>query len=192
MSGGMGFNTIPNRDMMSTSSSGPVRAPVQSVFKKSSFGEEENNINTLASRKKLLTTPKVLILWTEGSRASAHLSTHPRPPTSPNGNNLLQVIGSRALICIIIFPLKSGLYHVRVVKKPTVLLGPLQDDMVVSYHLLPALVRFTAINACKALNDPDSPKPGVVRKNVIEEFAKPSKDQSFYHFYSPHFPTGTK
>eukprot|EP00026_Physarum_polycephalum_P000483 Phypoly_transcript_00484.p1 GENE.Phypoly_transcript_00484~~Phypoly_transcript_00484.p1 ORF type:complete len:1420 (+),score=227.86 Phypoly_transcript_00484:151-4260(+) len=184
VSGGMGFNTIPSRDMMSSSTN--VRAAAQNTFRKTSFGDEEN-IHTLASRKKLLTTSKVLILWAEGLRAAAHLSTHPRPPTTPNGNNLLQLIGSRALISIIIFPLKSGLFHIRVVKKPTVLLGPLLDDIVVSFQQLPHLVRFTAINACRALNDPDSPRPTVIRKNVIEEFAKPSGDQSFYHFYSPYF-----
>lgn len=77
VSGGMGFSTIPNRDVLQSGPAIPTRPPAQSVFRKSipksklfysftrwltlhlaSFADEEN-INSLASRKKLLTTPKV-------------------------------------------------------------------------------------------------------------------------------------
>jgi hypothetical protein len=43
VSGGMGFNTIPNRDMM-PSSSGSVRLQAQSVFRKSMFARDRERM----------------------------------------------------------------------------------------------------------------------------------------------------
>ena len=41
LSGGMGYNTIPNRDTMPGANPAPIRPPVQSVFRKSMWGEYE-------------------------------------------------------------------------------------------------------------------------------------------------------
>lgn len=51
---------------------------------------------------------------------------------------------------IIIYPLQSGLYRVRIDKKPEVpFFGPLFDGAIVSRRTLPSLVRATAINASR-------------------------------------------
>jgi len=135
----------------------------------------EENPFSISARKKLITSCKVLIVWANliSQRSRLHLP---------------QSIGSRALISIVIYPLKSGLFHMRIFKKASHPLGPLQDDMVVSKQILPYMVRQTAINACKILNDADAPKPFSMRKVILDEFIRGVKsDGTFMQFYSPHF-----
>jgi len=155
----------------------PLRSTSTSSSSFSRANVDENNVLSLIYRKRLLNSAKVLIVWSEATQNKDHANA-----------NLPQRLGSKSLISIVIFPLKSGLFHVRIFKKPTILLGPLNDDMVVNKHILPQLVCQTAINACLVLADSDAPKPFAARKDFIEEFSKKCKyETSFYRFYSPHF-----
>jgi len=75
---------------------------------------------------------------------------------------------------IVISPLKSGLYHVRVFKdnKPF-LIGPIMDTMILSKRLLGELVRRTSIFANRLVTqDKSIIAPMVSRKQKIDEFAK--------------------
>jgi len=167
-----GFHTPP-KEPISYLMGSARSASSQSFIR--ALADDDSNVCSITSRKRLLTTTKVLIVWSDTPQSKQH-------------NNLPQLIGSRALISIVIYPLRNGLFHVRIFKKPTVLLGPLTDDMVVNKHILGGLVRQTIVNACYVLADTDVPKPYVQRKTIIQDFIKLLKtDSSFNQFYYPYF-----
>jgi hypothetical protein len=77
------------------------------------------------------------------------------------------------MVQIVISPLPSGMYHVRVYKdnKPFVM-GPLLDSMVLSKRLLGEMVRRTAVLANRMLTMERFPvAPFQLRKSTIESFA---------------------
>eukprot|EP01113_Clastostelium_recurvatum_P014293 TRINITY_DN1775_c0_g1_i4.p1 TRINITY_DN1775_c0_g1~~TRINITY_DN1775_c0_g1_i4.p1 ORF type:complete len:2361 (+),score=516.35 TRINITY_DN1775_c0_g1_i4:87-7169(+) len=102
---------------------------------------------------------------------------------------------------IIIYPLPDHLFRVQIYKKQQVeRFGPLQDGMVVSMSILPALVRATAINADRAARTAQaggrsyaSSKPFAKRRELIKEIVlKHKNDKSFGDFFLPLFlPSGS-
>ena len=75
-------------------------------------------------------------------------------------------------IIIVIYPLIPGLYRIQILKKIVVDCGPLQDGMVIPTHLLPGLVRQTAIHAnqqVRLIKHPNYEKQTQIRKKQIQE-----------------------
>lgn len=75
-------------------------------------------------------------------------------------------------IIIVIYPLTAGIFRIQILKKINVDCGPLQDGMVVPAHLLPSLVRQTAIHAnqqIRFVKHPNYEKQTQQRKKNIQE-----------------------
>jgi len=89
---------------------------------------------------------------------------------------------------IIIYPLRNGLFRIQIFKKPKVeFFGPLVSGMTVGLHMLPILVRQTAINAtrCVRASVKGYKKPFVSRRESIVEIATRHKcTKSFGEFYT--------
>ena len=84
------------------------------------------------------------------------------------------------LIIIVIYPLMPGIFKIQVLKKNITDCGPLQDGMVIPAHLLPSLVRQTAIHAnqkARLIKCPSYNKPTQVRKNDIQKLIETSPAQ---------------
>jgi hypothetical protein len=75
-------------------------------------------------------------------------------------------------IIIIIYPLDQGFFRIQILKKISVECGPLLDGMIIPSHLLPALVRQTAINSTQQARynkHPNFEKQLQTRKKSIQE-----------------------
>jgi hypothetical protein len=75
-------------------------------------------------------------------------------------------------IIIVIYPLSKGLFRIQILKRIAADCGPLQDGMVVPAHLLPVLVRQTAIHAnqqVRLIKHPNYEKQTQIRKKQIQE-----------------------
>lgn len=98
----------------------------------------------------------------------------------------------KAAVNIVINPLPSGLYRVRIINKHGKVrdVGPLMDEMIVSKHILSFLVRLTSINASRAVawQDKEAIQPLVMRKQQIDDFVRKHKiDVSLSKFYASQF-----
>jgi len=82
------------------------------------------------------------------------------------------------VVQIVIFPLPSGLFHIKIYKKePIPPFGPLLDDMVVSKELLAPMVRQTAVNAALGVKQREGSlrQPYAYRQKLIQEFINKNK-----------------
>jgi hypothetical protein len=98
----------------------------------------------------------------------------------------------KAAVNIVISPLPSGLYRVRIINKHHKVrdVGPLLDEMIVSKHILSFLVRLTSINASRAVawQDKETVQPLALRKQHIDDFGRKHKlDVSLSKFYASQF-----
>jgi len=135
-----------------------------------------NNIEPeQAHKKRFITSDNVLISWVEDLE-------------DYEANNVLT---GEQQFNIIIHPLSSGLYRIKTFKKnssnATPTLGPLQNDMIISKHILSTTVRQTAINAAKIFKNPTQ-KQLTVRKMLIDEFTQRHQNcQPLHKFYASQF-----
>lgn len=111
---------------------------------------------TITKKRKILANCPVLIIWSLTGEYDAPIS-------------------QREYLHIVIQPLKSGLYRIRLVTKENrpLLAGPLTDNMKLSRRVLGPMVRMTAMTATRFLQ-PESNilAPCSIRKNRIEELSK--------------------
>lgn len=116
----------------------------------------ENFEATVAKKRKVLAAGPVVIVWS--------LAGEYEPPVT-----------QREFLHIVIHPLQSGLYRVRLVTRENraLTVGPLSDNMKLSKRVLGPMVRMTAIAATRQLQ-PETAilAPCNIRKNRIEELAK--------------------
>ncbi len=82
------------------------------------------------------------------------------------------------------FPFSNGLFNVKIVKPPAVLIGPLQDDMIVSAGALGDLIRQTAVCALSELSPALSQQ---LRTNRLVEVRKSMKAPRSVKLYQPQF-----
>jgi len=162
-------------------------------------------------KTRLINNDRVLISWVED------LDEY-RPPTESN-----------YMLNIVIHPLPSQLYQVRILYKPSsantnvtsgvginntsndllpifndttstsfAMIGPLIDNVVVSEHVLPILLRQTCIDAAKHCSKDNQSLTGgsssihnhpfMVRKSLIEDFIQRNKvDVPFHHYLASQF-----
>ena len=76
---------------------------------------------------------------------------------------------------IVIYPLEKQLYRIQIFNKIDIEFGPLKDGMVVSWNILPYLIRTTAINANKELKHhkhPNYDKQSILRYKAIKDIVK--------------------
>ena len=76
-----------------------------------------------------------------------------------------------------IYPLEKQLFRIQILSKIPVEFGPLKDGMVVSWKVLPYLIRITAINAnksAKAHKHHNFDKQTMIRYKKIHEIIKES------------------
>jgi hypothetical protein len=127
------------------------------IFPVANWIPNADNIDvTIAKKRKVLAAGPVVIVWS--------LAGEYEPPLT-----------QREFLHIVIHPLPSGLYRIRLVTRenriPT--FGPLADNMKLSKRVLGPMVRMTAIAATRQLQ-PETAllAPCTIRKNRIEEIAK--------------------
>jgi len=123
-------------------------------------------------KRKLILADRVLISWVEDI-----LEYH-----------FEQLEDCKAGVNIVINPLPSGMFRVRsITKPPKVPVGPLVDEVIVSKHILPSLVRLSAINTSR-WHGKDLGSPFVQRRNQIEDFVRKHKvEVSLTKFYASQF-----
>lgn len=84
-------------------------------------------------KRRLLLSNKVMIIWVESQISN---------------KNIPLIKGSESVVQIIIQPISSILYRIRIYKHSSVPnFGPIEDDIIVSKYVLSFIVRLTAINA---------------------------------------------
>jgi len=127
-------------------------------------------------KTRLILNNRVLISWVED------IGNYKIPTESGANTN------------IVIHPLPSNLYQIKVISRVTPeqqqqspnfevpLVGPAVDNAVVSPHVLPLIVRQTAINAARALKE-DKTKQFTVRRFLIEDFILRNKVEIPFHQY---------
>lgn len=111
---------------------------------------------TVVKKRRVLAACPVLIIWSLSGEYEAPVS-------------------QREYLHIVIHPLQSGLYRIRLVTRENrpLLAGPLTDNMKLSRRVLGPMVRMTAISATRFLQPESSIlAPCSIRKNRIEEIAK--------------------
>ena len=123
----------------------------------------------LEQKKQLINSADVLISWVD------------------NIDSYVPV-DSKWTINIIIQPQKSQLFRVKLVNKTqkteglSNVQGPLQDDQLLSAHVLGALVRSTAIRAQKYISR-DRTKPLKLRTHIIEGLIHKQKTEANFHSF---------
>ena len=95
-------------------------------------------------------------------------------------------------IIIVIYPLMPGIFKIQVLKKIAIDCGPLQDGMVIPAHLLPSLVRQTAIHAnqqVRLIKLPNYEKQTQIRKKQIRELIEryPAQQLQKHQVYASMF-----
>eukprot|EP01119_Soliformovum_irregulare_P007802 TRINITY_DN2029_c0_g1_i3.p1 TRINITY_DN2029_c0_g1~~TRINITY_DN2029_c0_g1_i3.p1 ORF type:complete len:422 (-),score=153.66 TRINITY_DN2029_c0_g1_i3:10-1275(-) len=132
------------------------------------------SVDKMAHKKRFLTNDKVLISWVEDL----------------DQYDLKMLKSFDLAINIVINPLKSGLFRIRIFrfKSWIPVFGPLLDEMVVNKNSLAALTRQTAVNACKILRE-DKTKAFAKRKILIDDFIQTHKVQfePLHQFYASQF-----
>lgn len=111
---------------------------------------------SVSKKRKVLAGCPVLIIWSLTGEYEAPVS-------------------QREYLHIVIHPLQSGLYRIRLVTRENrpLLAGPLTDNMKLSRRVLGPMVRMTAIAATRFLQPESSIlAPCSIRKSRIEEIAK--------------------
>lgn len=130
--------------------------------------------NKQIHKSRLINNNRVLISWVEDIDSY-------KPPSESTYN-----------FNIVIYPLPSKLFLIKLLVRISesdqfTYVGPLLDNLVVSKHILPFLVRETCINANKFLNE-DKSKPFTIRKLLIEDFIQRHKvEQPVHHFLAAQF-----
>jgi hypothetical protein len=109
----------------------------------------------IAWKRRVLAKNNVVVVWNLNEEYDPHAVT------------LLQ----KDIVQIVITPLPSGLYHMRVYKdNKALVLGPILDSMVLSKRLLGEMVRRTTILAHRMVTMDRNPvAPLLIRKAKIEE-----------------------
>ena len=113
------------------------------------------------NKKRHVGNDMVIIVWTE-NRKDYRQDT---------------VITNFNFINIVIYPLEKQLFRIQILSKIPVEFGPLKDGMVVSWKVLPYLIRITAINAnksAKAHKHHNFDKQTMIRYKKIHEIIKES------------------
>lgn len=127
------------------------------IFPVSNWMPNTDSFETSVSKKrKVLAGCPVLIIWSLTGEYEAPVS-------------------QREYLHIVIHPLQSGLYRIRLVTRENrpLLAGPLTDNMKLSRRVLGPMVRMTAIAATRFLQPESSIlAPCSIRKSRIEEIAK--------------------
>lgn len=117
---------------------------------------DDNFEATVSKKRKVLAAGPVLVIWSNAGEYEAPVT-------------------QREFLHIVIHPLRSGLYRIRLVTRENrpLPVGPLADNMKLSCSDLGPLVRMTAIAATRYLQ-PETAilAPATIRKNRIEELAK--------------------
>jgi len=88
-------------------------------------------------------------------------------------------------VLILIEPQPSRLYRVKVYQPPSItLLGPLQDEMMLSKQVLGTAVRMTVLNALRHnsfFGEPPNHRAGVVQQ-AIQDTPKPNDLSQYFQF----------
>ncbi len=135
---------------------------VEVVFPAATLMPNQPNTKQI-HKSRLLYNNKILIVWVEDL------------------NNFPLSSECNYTFCILIHPLPSRLFQIKILRKGVneadgvpPFAGPALDNMVVGPHVLPLLVRETAINAARLLRE-DPLKPITQRKMWIEDFVQKFK-----------------
>lgn len=129
------------------------------------------NIDQLSHKKSLLQGNRVFITWVE--------------EYDKFDRQFLKL--DNIAVNIIVIPLKSKLFRIKILSSTPQVFGPLLDEMVVSQKVLSHLVRETAINAVLALRE-DKKKQFLRRKECIEELTSQNKVQeTVSNFFAAQF-----
>lgn len=129
------------------------------------------NIDQLTQKKSLLQGVRVLITWVE--------------EYDKYDRQFLKL--DNIAVNIVIIPLKSRMYRIKIFSTTPQIFGPLLDEMVVSQKILPILVRETAVNAIVALRE-DKRKQFIKRREMIDGFCRNHRVQdSVSNFYAAQF-----
>jgi len=123
-------------------------------------------------KTRLINNNRVLITWADDIELY-------KPPTDSTHN-----------LNIVIHPLPSKLYLIKIIEryeKHPGLIGPALDNMVVGSLILSTIVRQTAVNASKVLQE-DKGKPFTIRRFLIDDFIQRNRvDQPIHHYLASQF-----
>jgi len=161
-------------DLKTTGSITPYFATydIEVIFQVATLMPNKDPSTKQVHKTRLINNNKVLISWTED------LDNYRAPTDSAYSCNL------------VISPLQSGLFHVKVILRgdetsSLPFVGPIVDNMVLSPYVLPTLVRQTALNAARFTKD-DRAKPITVRRLMLDDFSQRYKVEQIVssHFAS--------
>jgi hypothetical protein len=120
-------------------------------------------------KRALLASRKVMIVWCEGL-------------TEIKDRNFSLIKDMAASFLMVVTPLNHLLYRISILRKNDDLFyGPLVDDVVVSKHALPSLVRRTAINLSLKEDGLWLHSQLAKRQQMIDGFITASKHDIFTH-----------
>jgi len=137
---------------------------VEMIFQVATLMPNKEPATKQIHKTRLINNNKVLISWVEDS-------------------DCFKCPDSQIVFHIIIHPLPSELYQIKIESSQvSSVVGPLLDNMIVSKHTLPTLIRYTALNASKLLKE-DHTKPYIYRRFFIEDFIQRHRVEQPVHAY---------